>query len=181
MPGVIDAPNTPAQEMTAVMAMTTAPHGPTISVAASASGRSDAASPGSTPTHTSWISVYSTMTQATETRMANGTERRGSWTSPASTVVPSKPTNAYAASRMAVDRSAVAGNSARRSACGSTKNTPIATKPASGTILRTVNVVLTAAVCRMPRMLIPVYASTSAVMASARTRGCESCGQSTRP
>jgi hypothetical protein len=57
VPGVIDAPNTPAHATTAVTAITTAPQRPANVVAASASGRSDVASPGSVPTQTIWINV----------------------------------------------------------------------------------------------------------------------------
>src|SRR5687768_4380495 len=103
--------------------------------------------------------------------MANGTERRGSRTSPASTVVPSKPKNANAASKMAVETSGIAGVGPGASDAQSTNTSPTTTKATSGAILSTVNVVLTAAVWRIPRTLTHVYASTSALIAAARVTG----------
>src|SRR5512138_3229483 len=102
VPGVNDAPYTPAHATMAVIATTIPPMGPIKLIAASASGRCDVANVGRVPTHTIWSDAYSTSTTAIETMIANGTDRAGSRTSPASTEVESKPKNAKAASSMAL-------------------------------------------------------------------------------
>src|SRR5712672_996616 len=102
--GVIEAPNTPAQAMTAASETAFAPHGPTNDVAASANGRSEFARFGSVPTQTTCVIVYRIRTQPTDTRIANGTECCGSRTSPANTEVASKPKKANVARKMALDK-----------------------------------------------------------------------------
>src|SRR3979490_98621 len=92
--GVMDPQNTPAQKMTAATAMALEPHEPTNIIAASASGRSEAARLGSVPTQTIWIRAYKMTTLPTDSRIANGTERGALRTSPAMTVVASKPKKA---------------------------------------------------------------------------------------
>src|SRR5579864_1338875 len=161
---VKDAPNTPAQAMTAATAIALAPHEPKNTVAASASGRSETASLGSVPTQTIWIRAYKTTRLPTDSRIANGTERGALRTSPAITVVASKPKNAKVASRMAVDTLLASGNDPTPSACGSTKNRPTAAKTVNGISLDTVKAVLTAAVWRMPRMLIHAYTKANVLM-----------------
>jgi hypothetical protein len=137
----MEAPNTPAQAMTAASETAFAPHGPTNNVAASASGRSELARFGRVPTQTTCVIVYRTKTQPTDTRIANGTERCGSRTSPANTEVASKPKKANVARKMALDKLVSGGGEPRCRDFGSTKNTPIATKAISGTSFETVNAV----------------------------------------
>src|SRR5437660_12336296 len=125
---VMDAPNTPAQAMTAASATAIGPHGPTNTIAASASGRSEAARLGSVPTQTIWITAYKITTLPTDSRIANGTERGALRTSPAMTVVASKPKKANVASRMAVDTLLADGSEPRCREYGTMKNTPSAAK-----------------------------------------------------
>src|SRR6185436_5353042 len=61
VPGVREAPKTPAQAIIAASAMITAPVDPTSDAAASASGRGDSARFGSAATQTTCISEYRTM------------------------------------------------------------------------------------------------------------------------
>src|SRR5882724_5822732 len=96
--------------MTAVRATATEAHGPTRTVAASASGRSEAARFGNVPTQTICMSEYSNMTVHTDSTIAKGTERGALRTSPAMTVVASKPKYAKPASRTAVDRLVTGGS-----------------------------------------------------------------------
>ena len=72
---VMDAPNTPAQAMTAAAAIAVGPHEPKNTVAASASGRCETASRGSVPTQTIWIRAYKMTRLPTDSRIAKGTER----------------------------------------------------------------------------------------------------------
>src|SRR5262245_21009359 len=135
VPGVSEAPKTPAQAIIAASAMITAPVGPTSAAAASASGRSELARLGSATTQTSCISEYSTMKTIIETPIANGTDRDGLRTSPANTPVASKPMKANAASNTALDTFVTEGTAPRFNAEGLRNHSPTATNPTSGTSL----------------------------------------------
>src|ERR1700730_12202716 len=124
VPGDIEAPNTPAHATTAVKATPTAPHWTTRTVAASASGRSEAARFGKVPTQTICISEYCNMTVQTDSTIAKGTERGGSRTSPARTVVASKPKYAKPARRTAFDALVMGGTGPNCMSWGSMKNRP---------------------------------------------------------
>src|ERR1700730_13700458 len=110
--------------MTAVRATATDAQGPTRTVAASASGRSEAARFGNVPTQTNCMSEYSNMTVHTDSTIAKGTERGGSRTSPARTVVASKPKYAKPARRTAFDALVMGGTGPNCMSWGSMKNRP---------------------------------------------------------